>query len=1100
MRLLVIIKFVLSLLIFAGQSLEVQAQPRLYGLSPLGGDVFGTIYSTDISGRDLKQAYSFKGNPGAFPYFVKLCDGNDGKLYGLTSQGGRYGNGVLFSYDTTSGEYQNLMDFDGQNFGSIPRGSLTLASNGKLYGMCNQGGLNGYGTIFVWDIQSKQMTKLHDFDGTATGRFPFSYLMQASNGSLYGMCYQGGLYNEGVLFEYDILNDTVVKHVDFDGSIKGRNPYGSLMQASNGALYGMTYQGGSLNFGTFFSFEPGTNVFAVKFDFNGSDLGSNPYGTPLESSNGQIYALTYLGGNGNFGTIIEYDPVLDTCYKRYDFTGGIGGRNPYGELSEYNGSLYALLPFGGLNNSGLILSYNTSNQQTRKEIDLPGSVNGFNPFGSLTLCDNVFYGCTYQGGVFASGVLFKYQPGGNKYSKILDLNSAHDGAQPYGGLYKARNGKYYGLTYEGGKNNAGVLFEYDIEQSVYKVKAEFNGPLTGKNPYGSLCEAYDNALYGYCYQGGSSNYGTIFKYDWNLDTLTIVRSLDDFVLGRNPYGSMVLAPDSQLYGMVSFGGTDDFGVIIQYNPSTDVLTPVYEFKDSTGTIPFGALTVYDSVTLYGCTYQGGNNDLGVLFKFDIRNFQYTVIHHFDGSTGSFPQGKLLLDTTDSTLFGTAQAGGLNFNGVLFSYQPSTSTFKVRKHLGLFTEKSPSGQLMMNSQGWIVGTTRLGGADNKGVVFAYQPGIDSLIGASYFDGINGQNPSGELVEFCLPSRASLKMSACYQMMSPSGKYVWTQNGLYNDTIKATTGCDSIMQIELTLLDSSSFNLALAVCDSFVAADGQTFKQSGRYEVRIQNYLGCDSIIHLNLSILNSEYDTLVSVCDSFIAADGQVLTQSGNYKIIIPNYRACDSLIRLELQVLSTSLDTNYRACRRFVAPDGKIYTKSGSYQAKLQNSNGCDSVIHFQLDIDTIDTRVTAMDEVLTAESVTGNFRWLNCADYSAIAGETSQTFKALKNGTYAVEIEDNNCRDTSSCYTVSNLLIDGSVTSKIRLYPNPVNERLTIHFEQVESEVQIELIDLKGQVVVNEIHKQTGEIIMNIQCPSGVYILKIKTPFETYTYRLIKQ
>lgn len=1100
-KFVLLFRFFVCLLLSAGVHLHVEAQPRLLGLSPQGGDVFGTIYSTSINGADLRSEYVFDGNPGAFPYFTRLCNGNNGKLYGLTTMGGRYNYGVLFSFDTSTHEYQKLIDFDGQNYGSIPRGSLIVASNGKMYGMCNQGGNYGYGTLFEFDVNNNALVKLHDFDGSGTGRFPFSHLVQATNGHLYGLCYQGGLFNEGTLFQYDILNDTVIKHVDFDGSVKGRNPYGSLVQASNGALYGMSYQGGSMNYGTFFSFEPGTNVFAVKFDFNGTSLGSNPYGTPLQSTNGNLYALTYLRGTNNFGTLIEYDPVLDTCYKHYDYTGSIGGRNPYAELTEWNGQLYSMTPFGGLNNGGVIFSFDLQNNTMSKELDLPGNSNGFNPYGTLTLCGNEFYGCTYQGGTFTSGVIFKYNPGLQQYSKLLDLNSADKGAEPYGGLMKASNGKYYGLTYKGGKYNAGVLFEFNPESNVYTLKAEFDGSISGRNPYGTLCESNDNNLYGFCYQGGSNNFGTIFKYDLLQDTLTLVATLDDYTLGRNPYGSMTLAPDGKLYGMVAFGGTDDFGVILQYDPVSNMVNTVYEFKDSLGAIPFGTLTVFDSTTLYGCTYQGGSNDLGVVFKFNISTLQYNVIHHFDGlNSGSYPQGKLVLDVSDSTLYGVTQSGGLYFDGVLFSYQPSSMSFQKRKDIGAASESESSGNLMINSKGWIVGTTRLGGMDNKGVVYIYEPSKDSLYSNAYFDGQSGQNPSGELIEFCKPGRASIKTSACYQLTSPSGKYIWTQSGFYNDTITASTGCDSIIQIELQILDSSSSFMKMAVCDSFKAADGQIFRTSGQYNVVIDNYLGCDSIIHLELDILNSSYDTSISTCNSFLAPDGRTFTQSGMYELHLLNSKGCDSLIRLNLKILRTRLDTSYRACRKFMAPDGKVYVHSGNYTAQLLNQAGCDSIINFQLELDTLDTRVSVNNEVLNAEASIGTFRWLNCADYNVVAGEVNKTFIAKQNGSYAVEVENNSCKDTSECYTVSNLSLVTSEMNGIRIYPNPVTDNLKISLAGITEEIKIEVINSVGQVIFVNTFTNCSEIAIDIPGPAGVYMLKLMIDGNVGWYTFIKQ
>ena len=64
------------------------------------------------------------------------------------------------------------------------------------------------------------------------------------NGKLYGTTSSGGAGTSGVLFEYDINTDTYAKKVDFTGS-NGANPYGDIVQATDGKLHGMTNGGGA---------------------------------------------------------------------------------------------------------------------------------------------------------------------------------------------------------------------------------------------------------------------------------------------------------------------------------------------------------------------------------------------------------------------------------------------------------------------------------------------------------------------------------------------------------------------------------------------------------------------------------------------------------------------------------------------------------------------------------------------------------------------------------------------------------------------------------------------------------------------------------------
>jgi uncharacterized repeat protein (TIGR03803 family) len=109
-------------------------------------------------------------------------------------------------------------------------------------------------------------------------------LNQATNGLLYGLTEKGGANGDGVLFCYDPSADTYTDLLDFQGTANGANPYGSVVQASNGLLYGMTYNGGANNQGIIFSYNPSTNSnpkYTKLLDFNGAN-GEYPYGSLIQ--------------------------------------------------------------------------------------------------------------------------------------------------------------------------------------------------------------------------------------------------------------------------------------------------------------------------------------------------------------------------------------------------------------------------------------------------------------------------------------------------------------------------------------------------------------------------------------------------------------------------------------------------------------------------------------------------------------------------------------------------------------------------------------------------------------------------------------------------
>jgi hypothetical protein len=122
-----------------------------------------------------------------------------------------------------------------------------------------------------------------------------------------------------------------------------------------------------------------------------------------------------------------------------------------------------------------------------------------------------------------------------------------------------------------------------------------------------------------------------------------------------------------------------------------------------------------------------------------------------------------------------------------------------------------------------------------------------------------------LEVALPSAASLNIASCTEYSSPSGKYSWTESGVYTDTIINARGCDSIISIDLEILQSSEVSFNIASCDVYSSPSGKySWAESGVYADTINNALGCDSIITVNLTItqvnveVSQTEDTLVAL--------------------------------------------------------------------------------------------------------------------------------------------------------------------------------------------------------------------------------------------------
>src|SRR5579871_4653183 len=130
-----------------------------------------------------------------------------------------------------------LYSFTGGNDGGRIAAGLHQASDGNLYGVARLGGANNCGTIFKFDLTGN-FTLLHTFSGSSDGANPYTDLIQASDGVLYGTCFNGGAYGSGTIYKIDLTGNFTLVYT-FTGGSDGAIPDASLIQANDGNLYGV---------------------------------------------------------------------------------------------------------------------------------------------------------------------------------------------------------------------------------------------------------------------------------------------------------------------------------------------------------------------------------------------------------------------------------------------------------------------------------------------------------------------------------------------------------------------------------------------------------------------------------------------------------------------------------------------------------------------------------------------------------------------------------------------------------------------------------------------------------------------------------------------
>jgi uncharacterized repeat protein (TIGR03803 family) len=285
--------------------------------------------------------YQFDQAHGRSP-IASLTEGTDGNFYGITQYGGSNDVGVVFKI-TPTGKLTVLYNFDGTH-GSNPTGPLVQDADGDFYGTAAGGGDNGYGVVFRM-TPSGNLTVLHSMGYTADGATPEAGLVEATDGSFYGVNADGGPATNncpngcGTIFKITTGHTTqpfLVVH-SFDLT-HGQEPFTTLYQHTNGLLYGTTYLGGTGNVDSSCI----NQTCGVLYRLN---INAAPF-IRLLSSAGKVGSVIEILGQGFTGTtsvsfngtgasfVVRSDGYLTATVPSNANTGPVTVSTPRGKLSS----------------------------------------------------------------------------------------------------------------------------------------------------------------------------------------------------------------------------------------------------------------------------------------------------------------------------------------------------------------------------------------------------------------------------------------------------------------------------------------------------------------------------------------------------------------------------------------------------------------------------------------------------------------------------------------------------------------------------------------------------------------------------------------------
>jgi uncharacterized repeat protein (TIGR03803 family) len=349
------------------------------------------------------------------------------------------------------------------------------------------------------------------------------------------------------------------------------------------------------------------------------------------------------------------------------------------------------------------------------------AIDGSSPNG-LVLSGTTLYGIT-QGVINAgseNGTIYKIETDGTGFTLLHTfVGGADDGKLPVGSMILS-GGTLYGTTIYGGAYDRGTISTINTDGTGSALLHDFTGS-TDRRLAGIGGLVLSGAtLFGTTSTEGDYKCGTLFKIGTDGKDFTVLHTFD-YNDGLFPRGSLIVS-GTTLYGMTEgvYHNQSLRGTIFQIESNGGGFAVLHEFTGGAadGERPFGDLLLFDS-TLYGMTMQGGDHDLGTIFKLEKDGSGFALLHEFAGGPGDGknPHGSLII--SGSTLYGMTWGGGEGMTGTIFEMQTDGTGFALLYGFGRHdSAASPEGTpLLQNST--LYGVVNFGSiwGRGEGVIFS-----------------------------------------------------------------------------------------------------------------------------------------------------------------------------------------------------------------------------------------------------------------------------------------------------------------------------------------------------------------------------------------------
>jgi gliding motility-associated-like protein len=223
----------------------------------------------------------------------------------------------------------------------------------------------------------------------------------------------------------------------------------------------------------------------------------------------------------------------------------------------------------------------------------------------------------------------------------------------------------------------------------------------------------------------------------------------------------------------------------------------------------------------------------------------------------------------------------------------------------------------------------------------------------------------------------------------GTKVFKTEGTFAVILQSSNGCDSIINLNLTVLDTSINTFVTTICDGdSVTIGNQTFKVAGIYTVVLQSTFGCDSTVILDLRIKPTQTTNLTdTICQGESVTVGNLsFSTTGIFTVVLQTFQSCDSTVILDLTVNPISRSTIFEIiCEGdSIIVGSQTFNSTGNYTITLENAAGCDSIISLDLVVNPIAT-TNIVKSICSGEAeIIGNQVFTETGNYTVVLQTSS--------------------------------------------------------------------------------------------------------------------